>query len=227
MFNKIASNYDFINRVLSMNLDLLWRKKSCRLIKPNSSNLVYLDMATGTGDFLFDMYKQYSHQINQFIGIDPSEKMLNIAKKKLLKNKINNKDQINFHLGHAENMSFENESLDLITIAFGIRNVPDIHKVLSQFHSKLKKDGQLGILEFSLPQNPVLQAIYLFYLRFILPQITNILTSSREAYTYLSETIQKFPHGEKMKNIIEQNGFKNIEIYQFSMGIVSFYIAKK
>ena len=224
MFNQIASEYDFINRVLSLGIDVHWRKKLVSLVPPKK-NLLYLDMATGTGDVLYAVVKNRSNVLRA-IGMDLSEGMLKKAQKKLSNHDHNLMKKCEFSRGDACDIPLENTSQDLITIAFGIRNVPNVEKCLSEFYRVLRPNGRCLILEFSLPNSQIIKSFYLLYLRHILPKLGKILSGHGHAYSYLKQTIEEFPYGEDFKSLMVKAGFK-VNYVPLSFGVATLYWGDK
>jgi len=221
MFNRISKRYDFLNHFLSMGIDKLWRKKAIRLLsdKPVES---LLDIATGTGDFAIEALKLNPKQI---IGSDISEGMLQVGKQKVKKKKLDN--IISFELGDAENLRFENDSFDAITVGFGVRNFENLEKGLADMHRVLKPNGQVAILEFSKPKKFPIKQLYHFYFLNILPFVGRIVSKDASAYTYLPESVQEFPDGERFLEIMKKVGYKNPKQYPVSFGIASIYMGEK
>jgi len=221
MFNRISKKYDFLNHFLSMGIDKLWRKKAIRLLseKPVES---LLDIATGTGDFAIEALKLNPKQV---IAADISEGMLQVGKDKVKKKKIDH--IISFELGDAENLRFENDSFDAITVGFGVRNFENLEKGLADMYRVLKPSGQVAILEFSKPRKFPIKQLYHFYFLNILPFVGRIVSKDASAYTYLPESVQEFPDGQKFLNIMEKIGYKNIKQHPVSFGIASIYMGEK
>ena len=218
LFNRIAHRYDLINRVLSLGMDIYWRRTLCRQIH-QSEGMVFLDVATGTGDLLFSILKRVP-QIKKAVGVDLSEEMLKRASAK--KHRLA-KSPIQFKIDDACRLSDKAQSYDLLTIAFGIRNVPDVAQALKNFLRVLKPGGQVLLLEFSMPQNLFIKMFYLFYLRHILPRIGGLFSGDVDAYQYLNETIETFPYGEKFNILLRQAGFTKVHHRSLTMGVVTLY----
>jgi demethylmenaquinone methyltransferase / 2-methoxy-6-polyprenyl-1,4-benzoquinol methylase len=219
IFDKISKKYDLINQILSFGCDKRWRKK-LNLYLPPKNNLSLLDVATGSADQILALLK--SNQINKAIGIDLSKEMLFIAKKKLKKN-----SNVSFELASAENIPYQDNSFDVVSCSFGIRNVFDVEKSLAEMHRVLKKDGHLLILEFSLPQNKIIKFFHLFYLRYVLPMIGGIISKNFKAYSYLNETIESFPYGLEFCKIIKKNNFQSVKAIPLNFGALTLYIGIK
>lgn len=221
MFNNISHRYDFLNHFLSLGIDILWRKKAVRLIKPFAPK-VMLDIATGTGDFAIECLKLNPDKI---IGIDISDGMLDVGRKKLKSKALTHKIEL-LH-GDSEKINFENGSFDAITVAFGVRNFEHLEVGLSEMYRVLKPGGVAAILEFSKPAVFPLKQLYNFYFLKVLPGLGKKISSDAAAYTYLPESVQAFPDGEKMASIIKSCGFNKVEIYPLTGGIATIYLSVK
>lgn len=217
MFNRIARRYDLLNRLLSARRDVVWRKKCVRLLP--DAPLTVLDLATGTADMISTLLRERPN-IRQVIGIDPAVDMLKIGRRKL-------NGAAALLNGDAQQLAVRNESLDAITIAFGIRNVPDVDKALAEMYRALKTGGQLLILEFSLPRNRFVKTFYLLYFRHVLPFIGGVISGDRQAYQYLNATVEDFPYGKKFCRRLEQAGFVEVRERPLTFGIATIYSAKK
>lgn len=222
MFDRIAKTYDLVNRVLSFRQDVRWRESVAATL-PTHKNLAILDIATGTADLLITMLKRCA-TIKKAIGIDIAPNMLKIGEKKLKSLGIANATLIK---ADACDLPFNDSSFDVITIAFGIRNIPDADRALLEMSRVLKPDGQLIVLEFSLPKNPLLRACYLFYFRFILPLIGGIYSGDFFAYRYLNRSVLAFPTPAAFAEILSSHGFKTVVQKPLSCGIATMYCARK
>lgn len=218
LFNAIATSYDKTNRILSFGIDLYWRKKLCSHL-PITDQMQLIDLATGTGDQLFTICKK--HPNIKGVGIDLSEKMLGLARRK---NKCGN---IRFEVGDAQGILFKTGRFDIATMSFGIRNVLSPIKCLKEIHRVLKNNGSCFILEFSMPSSLLIKHSYLFYLRNILPKIGKWLSSHHEAYTYLNKTIESFPKGSDFLKLMQEAGFQDTKQIPLTFGIASIYIGYK
>jgi demethylmenaquinone methyltransferase / 2-methoxy-6-polyprenyl-1,4-benzoquinol methylase len=216
MFDQISPRYELINGLLSFGIDHFWRKTLSSCVRANPGS--YLDVATGTGQVLAQICHDHP-SIHTAIGLDPSLAMLQKAKTRA--------PQHSWVPGFAENIPFESDHFDLITMSFGIRNTQNPLLALQEMHRALKSDGQLLILEFSLPKNQIIQNLYRFYLGSILPTLGGLLSGEKKAYQYLSSTIQSFPYGEAFEECLQQAGFMNIRAQRLTLGVVSIYQAFK
>jgi demethylmenaquinone methyltransferase / 2-methoxy-6-polyprenyl-1,4-benzoquinol methylase len=221
MFDNISGRYDFLNHLLSLNIDKLWRKKAVRLLKPYQPK-VLLDVATGTGDFAIELMHLNPKEIR---GIDISAGMLEVGKVKMRKRKIDN--VIKLELGDAEAIQFEENYFDAITVAFGVRNFENLKLGLSEIHRVLKPGHPLAILEFSKPRSFPWKQLYSFYFSFILPLIGKTVSKDARAYTYLPESVKAFPEGKALMEIIKGSGFSDVKEYRLTFGIATIYLAEK
>ncbi|MSR89125.1 MAG: bifunctional demethylmenaquinone methyltransferase/2-methoxy-6-polyprenyl-1,4-benzoquinol methylase UbiE [Candidatus Margulisbacteria bacterium] len=220
MFDQIAPNYDLVNRLTSFGQDVRWRKKLAQFI-PNKSGLNLLDLATGTGDILITLQNKFATGI----GIDLSEGMLKAGQAKILKQKLTHK--ITLQQGDATALPLPNESTDIITIAFGIRNVDNVPKALSEMFRILTPNGRVLILEFSLPSNWFIRHGYLLYFRHILPLIGGLISGNKKAYSYLNQSVESFPYGEKFLALLKDAGFSNIQDHKLCFGVATIYQGDK
>ena len=231
MFNQIAFRYDLLNQLLSFGIHKRWRRKAIQFLKSRIQNpesrIFLLDIATGTADFAIDAAKLIPIAIGteKIIGIDISEDMLAIGRKKVEEKKLS--QVIELKKADCENLPFENNSFDAATVGFGIRNFENLEKGLSEVCRVLKKDGTFAILEFSIPQKFPLKQFYHFYLSTICPLLGRMISKNPVAYDYLFKSVINFPYGEKMKNILVECGFANVKIFPQTLGIVTIYLAKK
>ena len=221
MFNEIAFRYDLLNQLLSFGIHKLWRKRSINFLKKNKPKLI-LDIATGTADFAIDAIKLNPEKI---IGIDISEEMLAIGKKKLEQKNLS--DKIQLQQADSENLPFQENYFDAATVGFGVRNFENLEKGLSEICRTLKKGGTIVILEFSIPEQVPMKQLYNFYLKNICPLLGRIISKNSVAYTYLFKSVSNFPYGEKLRAILVNCGFSEAEVYPQTFGIVTIYIAKK
>lgn len=218
MFASISDKYDLLNDILSFGIHKLWRKKSVKLASPSNQTKI-LDVACGTGDFAFE-FEKYSSDI---IGLDFCEEMLEIARKKAHKNN----SSVKFIQGDALSLPFKDETFDIVSIGFGIRNVDDIKKAITEMYRVLKKDGKIIILEFGQPKNFFIRLLYKIYSKYIMPYIGKIFARSKEAYTYLPTTANAFPCRESFLEIANVAEFKRMSYKSLSFGIAYLYILEK
>ncbi|SMC88742.1 bifunctional demethylmenaquinone methyltransferase/2-methoxy-6-polyprenyl-1,4-benzoquinol methylase UbiE [Moheibacter sediminis] len=221
MFDNISPKYDLLNRVLSMGIDVSWRKKVVKSIKASNPKTI-LDIATGTGDLAIQMAKSTEAKIT---GFDLSAGMLEVGRKKVKEEGLENR--IEMIQGDAENMPFEDNSFDCITVAFGVRNFENLEKGLNDIYRVLKPGGKFIILEFSQPESFPMKQLYGFYSKNILPQIGKKISKDQSAYTYLPDSVKAFPYGEKMKLILKNSNFVQPFDKKLTFGIASIYESSK
>ena len=217
IFDSIAGDYDFLNHLLSFGIDKYWRRKALKLTGVNSGSIL-LDVACGTGDVAIAARKL---GVKNIIGADFSHNML-----KLFNTKSNWIIGKNIQMV-AENMPLKNESVTNITVAFGVRNFYDVQQGFNSFYKVLKKNGKATIIEFSLPSNPFFRWLYKFYFKKILPLIGGIISGDREAYKYLPESVEEFDEKINIPSLLKISGFKKVERYNLTFGIVQVVIAVK
>lgn len=221
MFDTISKNYDGLNRVISFGIDIKWRKRVVKLLKRKNPTSI-LDIATGTGDLAINLTQTGAKRI---VGLDISPGMLEVGKKKVLDKRM---DQvIEMVVGDSENLAYENESFDAVTVAFGVRNFETLEKGLAEIYRVLNKNGTFVVLETSVPTKTPYKQGYRFYTRYILPLIGKAFSKDRSAYTYLSESAAVFPHGEEFNNILRKIGFIEVENKPQTFGVASIYVATK
>ena len=221
MFDSIAPKYDALNHILSFGIDKLWRKKAVRIIKKHNPAKV-LDVATGTGDFAFEMANA---GISTIIGSDLSTEMVQVAIQKAKKSE--NYKNVSFQIADAENLPFEPNTFDVVTVAFGVRNFENLKQGLSEMNRVLKTDGMAVIIEFSKPQFFLFSAIYNLYFKYMVPFIGRIISKDKKAYKYLFNSVDIFPYGKDFLNILQEVGYQNNKSISLSFGIANIYIAKK
>lgn len=220
MFDNIAPKYDLLNHVLSMKIDVLWRNTLVKWMNKDAPKEV-LDVATGTGDLAIAVQKGTGAQVT---GLDLSQQMLNVGIEKI--KKINLQDKITMQKGDAENLPFESNKFDAVSVAFGVRNFENLEKGLAELSRVVKENKSVYILEFSKVEG-LLGPLYMFYFKNILPMIGRLVSKDNRAYTYLPDSVNAFPFGEKMKSILLSTGFKKVEYKKLSLGIATIYKATK
>lgn len=222
MFDNIAGGYDFMNRFLSAGIDKKWRKKA--LLELSSSQpKIMLDVATGTGDIA--IMASNLLDIDKIVGIDISEGMLELGRKKVEKLGLTN--TIELLNGDSETINFETDTFDAVTVAFGVRNFQHLEKGLSEIKRVLKPGGKLVVLEFSRPKIPGVKQMYRFYMEVVTPTICKLFSKNRNAYSYLNKSIKKFPEGKNFTTILNNIGFSNTYCKPLSLGICSIYCGTK
>lgn len=221
MFNNISRKYDFLNHFLSGGIDILWRKKAIRLLKPGQPKQI-LDIATGTGDFAVAALKLNPEKVT---GIDISEGMLEVGREKIKKKGL--QDKIELLKGDSENIRFDDNTFDAYTVGFGVRNFENLEKGLSEMLRVLKPNGTAIILEFSKPRVFPVKQLYQFYFKSILPGLGKLVSKDKSAYTYLPESVNAFPDGKDFTDILTKLNYKNAVAIPLLFGIATIYKASK
>lgn len=221
MFDTISKEYDGLNRVISFGIDVKWRKKVVELVKQKQPENI-LDIATGTGDLAINLTETSAKEI---IGLDISDGMLEVGRQKISDKKLDS--VISMVIGDSEDLPFEANTFDAITVAFGVRNFENLEKGLAEILRVLKPDGIFVILETSVPTNPVFKLGYNAYSKFMLPAIGKLFSRDRVAYKYLSESASVFPYGEQLNNILRKIGFIDVENKPQTLGVATIYLATK
>ncbi|NQT63758.1 MAG: bifunctional demethylmenaquinone methyltransferase/2-methoxy-6-polyprenyl-1,4-benzoquinol methylase UbiE [Candidatus Marinimicrobia bacterium] len=216
MFDGIASRYDFLNHFLSLGIDVYWRKQSVKALELEDGHIL-LDVASGTGDQGFAALKVANIEV---VGLDFSFNMLELAKKKIDKRGLSQKFEV--VQGDAENLPFQDNTFDALSISYGIRNVGTISAALGEFYRVLKPGGRLSILEFSEPQGWFFGRFYRFYFDHILPKLAGMM-SSKSAYTYLPESVRHFPDRVDFKDLLSSEGFQHVNHRDLTFGITAIY----
>ena len=220
MFDNIANSYDFLNHSLSLGMDNVWRKIAIKKLTNNPK--IILDIATGTGDFAVSAAKYTDAKIT---GIDISQGMLNVGIEKVRKKNLNNR--ISLQLADSESLPFNDNTFDAITAGFGVRNFENLNKGLLEMKRVLNKDGIVVILEPSTPKYFPLKQLYKLYFHHVLPTIGAWISKDKSAYSYLPESVDAFPSGEKFIVELKNVGFRDCKHIPLTFGIVSLYIAIK
>jgi demethylmenaquinone methyltransferase/2-methoxy-6-polyprenyl-1,4-benzoquinol methylase len=221
MFDNISENYDGLNRVISLGIDMKWRKKVVALVAEKNPETI-LDIATGTGDLVIMMSNTSAKKI---IGLDISAGMLEVGKQKIEAKKLTEK--IEMVLGDSENMPYPDNYFDAITVSFGIRNFETLEKGLAEIYRVLKPNGIFVILETSVPTKFPFKQGYAFYTKYILPIIGKVFSKDNDAYGYLSESAANFPFGETLNNILRKISFIECKAMPQTMGVATIYTATK
>ncbi len=221
MFDNISGKYDLLNRILSMGIDVSWRKKVVKSVKKENPKTI-LDIATGTGDLAIAMAKATDAKIT---GFDLSAGMLEVGKRKIAEENL--QDRIEMIQGDAEKMPFADDSFDVITVAFGVRNFENLKNGLDDIYRVLKPGGKFIILEFSQPEAVPMKQLYTFYSRYILPKIGKKISKDQSAYTYLPDSVKAFPYGDEMKKILKNSNFVEPFDKKLTFGIASIYESLK
>jgi len=232
MFDKIAFRYDFLNRFLSGGIDIYWRRRAIREVGVSigsgqalagDGQAAILDVATGTADMAI-MMARYLHSV-RVTGVDISNGMLEIGRQKVQRLQLGGR--IELQTGDSESLQFHDGSFDAITVAFGVRNFENLEKGLKEMLRVLKPGGRLVVLEFSQPRTPGIRQFYDLYLRLVAPNVGKMVSSSREAYQYLNDSVKAFPEGDAFIRIMDGCGFNHTRLRRLSLGICSLYIGDK
>ena len=221
MFDNIAPKYDLLNHSLTVGIDRIWRRKAIRLANAHHPSTI-LDIAAGTGDFSILEAQRTKAQIT---AIDISQGMLDIAVQKAEKAGL--QSRITFQKADSLEMPFEDNTFDAATVGFGVRNFVDIPKGLTEIRRVLKPGGRLVVLELSEPYNPVVKAGYDLYFHKVLPFFGRIVSKDKSAYTYLPNSVEQFPYGERFIDIMKSCGYVNTSLKWLSMGIAAIYVGEK
>ncbi len=222
LFDKISPVYDLVNRIISLGVDKRWRNVLLKHV-PILPDQTMVDLATGTADQILALSK--SPFIGKFYGFDLSTNMLLLGQKKLAKKGLRKKTLL--QVGNALGVPVSDQFCDLATISFGIRNVTEPQKCLSEMFRILKPGGSCFVLEFSMPKSKWIKTPYLFYLRHILPKLGFWISKNKDAYSYLNKTIESFPCGDAFLQMMKTAGFSNVKQIPLSFGIASLYLGKK
>ena len=221
MFDAISKNYDGLNRVISLGIDVKWRRRVVKIVGTAKPKTI-LDIATGTGDLAIAMVKTGAKRI---VGLDISTGMLEIGKEKVNEKKLDR--TIEMIIGDSENLSFKDNSFDAITVAFGVRNFENLELGLQEIYRVLAPNGTLAILETSVPTKTPFKQGYRVYTKYILPTIGKLFSKDKVAYDYLSESAAIFPYGIAFNNILTKIGFIGIENRPQTFGVATIYVASK
>jgi demethylmenaquinone methyltransferase/2-methoxy-6-polyprenyl-1,4-benzoquinol methylase len=221
MFDTISGNYDGLNRVISLGIDVKWRKKVVEIVGKDNPKQI-LDIATGTGDLALMMAKLNPERI---VGLDISSGMLEVGKNKIAK--ANLSDKIEMIVGDSEDMPFADSTFDAITVSFGVRNFANLNKGIKEIARVLKPTGVLVILETSNPTKFPFKQGYKLYTNIALPLVGKLFSKDKTAYSYLSESANSFPFGEAFNNILQKNGFSITKHEPVTFGVATIYTARK
>jgi demethylmenaquinone methyltransferase/2-methoxy-6-polyprenyl-1,4-benzoquinol methylase len=221
MFNNISHKYDLLNHLLSLGIDIRWRKKAVKFLKPIHPKMI-LDIATGTGDFAIEAL---SVNPDKVIGVDISEGMLDIGRRKIKRLKL--PDKIEFMTGDSEDLSFPDNKFDSVIVAFGVRNFENLEKGLSEMLRVTRPGGMIIIIEFSKPARFPFKQVYHIYFNYILPRVGRLISKDKSAYSYLPASVIAFPERDQFLSILRKTGFINTRCYPLTFGISSIYTASK
>lgn len=221
MFDSISFEYDLINGIMTFNNHKRWKKNILKLSKKLNPKKA-LDIATGTADIAINLGTISECNV---IGVDISEKMLNVGRKKVIEKKLDK--SVVLETGDAENLKYDDDYFDLITIGFGVRNFQDLERGLTESYRVLNNEGTLIILETSVPENKVIRFFYSLFTRTYIPLMARLFSGDTSAYRYLLDSAEKFPCGEDFANILKSVGFKKVFIKPKLFGSSTIYIASK
>jgi demethylmenaquinone methyltransferase/2-methoxy-6-polyprenyl-1,4-benzoquinol methylase len=221
MFDKVSSNYDFLNRLLTFGIDISWRKKVVKFIQNHKAKRI-LDIATGTGDLAIMLAKINSEKV---IGLDISEGMLEVGKKKV--DQLNLNDKIEMILGDSEKLPFDDQVFDAITVGFGLRNFENLEQGLNEIYRVLRPEGTFVVLETSQPTKFPIKQGFTFYSKYVIPTVGKLFSKDKNAYQYLPESAAAFPYGDSFNNILLKTGFNTSKVYPQTFGIATIYQAIK
>ena len=222
MFNTISDKYDNFNDIMTWGLARMWRKSSLLTLKKFEPKQI-LDIAAGTGDMCIKSYKFLNPE--HVTGVDISVKMLEMGRNKIEKSGLS--DKIDLEVQDVSSMTFDDASFDAATIAFGIRNFEKLNDSLKQIHRVLRPAGHLLILEMNEPEKGILFKGYQLYTKVFVRLTSKLLSSDKKAYDYLQASMHAFPNGERLINILSENGFKLTKYRKFTFGVCSMYLVEK
>jgi len=223
MFDQIAHSYDFLNHFFSLGIDIIWRKRAIKELKKYAPKKV-LDVATGTADFAIQSVKS-NLQADEIIGVDISEGMLEVGRKKIKEKGIDHIIQL--RRGDSEQLPFDEKTFDAYTVAFGVRNFENLELGMSDMLRVLKTGGVGVVLEFSKPTVFPIKQLFRFYFRFIMPTVGKWISKDSRAYTYLPESVDAFPSGNAFLEVMKKVGYSNTRMIRLAGGIATIYIGEK
>ena len=221
MFDNIAPSYDLLNHLLSFGIDILWRKKAIRMLKKYDPKIV-VDIATGTGDFAVEAKNLNPDKI---IGIDISPEMLRVGKEKMKKKGLDN--LIDMQLGDSEALKLDSDSVDAVTVGFGVRNFENLSLGLSEIHRVLRPGGAVAILEPSFPNKFPMKQLFFLHFKVITPLLGKLISGDNAAYEYLPNSVKAFPNGEDFLKICQEVGYSKTIYKPLTFGICSLYLLEK
>ena len=222
LFDNIAPTYDALNHTLSFGFDRSWRRKAIRELTAFHPNNV-LDIATGTGDFALAVARKL--KLRKVMAVDISEGMMRVGREKAVREGLH--DTVHFQREDCSQLSFADHSFDAVTVTFGIRNFENLDACLGEIHRVLNQGGHLIVLELSYPHNRLWRVLFNIYSKVVMPVVGRLISGDDSAYTYLPQTMEAFPQGEVMREILLKNGFAQASFRRLTMGICTLYIAEK
>lgn len=220
MFDNIAIQYDRVNSLMSMNMHKRWNAALIKSVSEKVSLKSYLDLCSGTGEIGFGLMKQLQLPCEAFL-LDFSENMLSVARRKSDAINLAKGSRIHFLKADAQEIPLPSESIDGVTIAYGIRNVKDPKKCIQEVCRVLRKGGAFSILELTRPKNPLLKSGHRMYMRTLLPVIGKFAASDSQAYRYLCQSVQDFPQPEVLENHLKEAGFEQTRVSPLTLGIAT------
>lgn len=220
LFDRIAGTYDHLNHLLSLNIDKRWRRKAVRMLQPSER---LLDVAIGTADLAIETMRQ--GKASEIVGIDLSSEMMRIGEAKAAGKGLSGK--ISFMLENAQQMSFDDDSFNAVTCAFGVRNFADLDEGLREMCRVLAPGGQLLILEFSYPSNPIVRKLYDTFFTHLMPVVGSAVSKDKSAYKYFRQSVKGFIWGDEMAARIAAAGFSDCRYRTLTFGIATIYTASK
>jgi demethylmenaquinone methyltransferase/2-methoxy-6-polyprenyl-1,4-benzoquinol methylase len=221
MFNNISGRYDFLNHFLSLGIDHLWRARAVKELREINPKKI-LDIATGTGDFAIANLKLKPEEV---VGIDISSGMLEVGKEKMKKKKVDH--IVSMQLGDSEDLPFDDNYFDGLTVGFGVRNFENLEKGLAEMLRVIRPGGKAIILEFSKPKMFPIKQAFGFYSKYFIPFFGKRISKDEKAYAYLPESVAAFPEGKDFENVLEKLNYKNIKSILVSGGIATIYVGTK
>lgn len=221
MFDNISPKYDFLNRLLSLGIDVYWRRRAIGMLRAEKPKYI-LDIATGTADFAIEALKLNPDKI---IGVDISEGMLAHGREKLRKRGLDNR--IELRTGDSQGLQFENNTFDAVMASFGVRNFENLERGLVDMHRVTKPGGTVLVLEFSTPRQFPFRQLYGFYSRHVLPFVGKAVSKDDSAYRYLPESVRVFPDGKQFTDVLGKVGFVDTRSFPLTFGICSVYTGRK
>lgn len=221
LFDDIAPTYDKLNHILSLNIDKSWRSKSVKQVLKGKHDVV-LDIACGTGDFSIELAQK---GVAKVIGVDISEGMMKIGMEKV--KALGLEDKISMHVDDSESLSLEDNSIDAVTVAFGVRNFEHLQIGLNEMNRVIRPGGTVNVLELSVPSNPVLLWCYKLYFMHVLPFFGGLVSGNKEAYKYLPSSVMNFPKPDVFMSMLETAGFKEVKQRAFTFGLCRLFTGVK
>lgn len=221
LFDDIAPTYDKLNHILSLNIDKSWRSKSVKQVLKGKHDVV-LDIACGTGDFSIELAQK---GVEKVIGVDISEGMMKIGMEKV--KALGLEDKISMHVDDSESLSLEDNSIDAVTVAFGVRNFEHLQIGLNEMNRVIRPGGTVNVLELSVPSNPVLLWCYKIYFLHVLPFFGGLVSGNKEAYKYLPTSVMNFPKPNVFMSMLETAGFKEVKQRAFTFGLCRLFTGVK